>query len=41
MLSLRADGLFEKFPIGRGKGRSGFGLPVAIPGGVSAGAGAG
>jgi hypothetical protein len=41
MLSLRADRLFEKFRIGRGKGRSGIDLPLAIPDGVSAGAGAG
>ena len=37
--SSRADGRFEEFKIGRGKGRSGSGLPVTIPG-VSAGAGA-
>jgi hypothetical protein len=40
IVSSRADGLFEKFEIGRGKGRSGSGLPATIPGGVSAGAGA-
>jgi hypothetical protein len=40
IVSSRADGLFEKFEISRGKGRSGSGLPVTIPGGVSAGAGA-
>src|SRR5262245_50400937 len=38
-VSSRADGPFEKFKVGRGKGRSGFGLPVTIPGGDSAGTG--
>jgi hypothetical protein len=40
IVSSRADGLFEKFKVGSGKGKSGSGLPVTIPGGVSAGAGA-
>ena len=40
IVSSRADGPFEKFKVGRGKGRSGSGLPVTIPGDVSAGAGA-
>jgi hypothetical protein len=39
IVSSRADDLFEKFEIGREKGRSGSGLPVTTPG-VSAGAGA-
>jgi hypothetical protein len=39
IVSSRADGRFEEFEIGRGKGRSGSGLPVTIRGGVSAGAG--
>jgi hypothetical protein len=39
IVSSRADGRFEEFKIGRGKGRSGSGLPMTIPG-VSAGAGA-